>query len=50
MDQEKIKELKHKALDANMTLSGFLAHAGTQTTIEQAQKAELSTGGIKPQE
>ena len=38
MDKDKIKDLKKRALDADMTLSSFLAVAGTITPIKTIKK------------
>ena len=39
MNVEKVKELKKKAIDAGVTLSDYLAGAGTITSIPQIQKS-----------
>jgi hypothetical protein len=47
MNEDKIKELKIKAINAGLPLSEYLSRAGTISTIEQIQKAE-DTRGVPP--
>lgn len=46
IDGEKIKELKKKAIDADMTLSDYLATAGTVTPGQEIKKQYQSAGGV----
>ncbi len=50
MNVEKVKELKKKAIDAGVTLSDYLAGAGTITSIPQIQKYQnnISAVGAPP--
>lgn len=51
MEEQKVKELKKKAIDADMTLSEYLSRAGTNTPIDQIQNTPVvkSEGGRPPQ-
>lgn len=46
IDNEKIKELKKKAIDADMTLSNYLATAGTVTPGQEIKKQYQIFGGV----
>jgi len=47
IDKDKIKELKIKAINAEMTLSDYLATAGTITPGQEIKKSYQNSGTVK---
>jgi len=50
MSDEKVKELKKKAIDADVSLSQYLITAGTITPIEKIKEAKYTGGAVTPNE
>jgi len=49
IEENKAKELKKKAIDANMSFSDYLATAGTITPNQEIKKSYQNSGGVPPQ-